>query len=322
MPLAELIVRDGRDCDNEGKLDEPFCLKRLLGAIPLPRGGRSEVPAWAGCLSADEFEQFRATLDDALGDHELERGVVTIPGRSLRYGVTSLLEQWSLVDPSDRAGLVHRYSRALFEAEHAPPPEGEELLRMLRPRLWNSAAVSQAGPALLTRDVADELVAVLCIDRNTTVANLDPEQAATTGRPTPELWKIAMSQIDDGYSVIHAALHPEVHVLHGESVFVASRLLDLARFAEPARHGTIFAAPTRHMLMFHRVETLAVMDALQVMAGIADGFHRDGPGSLVPHLYWSRAAERPLRLPTTADESGVAVEPPDEFLAVLNELPA
>lgn len=307
----------------EGKPDERSFLKLVLWVPMLfRRRRRSEVPEWAAVLGADGYARFRAALNDALGEHELGEGVVIVPGRSTRYGLTNLAQQWSLVDPFERADLVASHFRSRFEAEDAQPPEGESLLRLLRPRLWDSGAASQPGRSLITRAIANDLVAVLCVDRATSVVTLTPEQAAATGRSTSELWQFAIAQIDDGLAVTRNVLDPGVHTVHGDSFFVASRLLDLERFAVPvAPHGLIVAAPTRHMLMFHRVETLATIEALRIMAGISDGFHRDGPGSIVPHLYWWRDGERPLRLVTAVYANAVTVEPPDELLAVLNKLP-
>lgn len=176
---------------------------------------------------------------------------------------------------------------------------------------------------LITQPVGDDLNAVLCVDRRDAVVSLTPEQAKSTGMSREELWQLATQQIDDGLSVTEDHFDPGVHAVYGQSHFVASRVLDLERFARPlGPHGAVVAIPTRHMLIFHRIETLAVMRALHVMGVLADEFHREEEGAIVPHLYWQPPAGALLRIPVTVGDEGFVVEPPEEFLDVLNRLPA
>jgi hypothetical protein len=113
-----------------------------------------------------------------------------------------------------------------------------------------------------------------------------------------------------------------VTAFFGDSFFVASRVLDLEHFAgEIPPHGALAAFPHRHMLLVHRIETTRTLSALNAMVGAADHFYRQGPGSIVPDVFWWRHDHGPLRIPANVRDGHHYIVPPDEFVAVLNALP-
>jgi hypothetical protein len=296
--------------------------------VPLFGRGRKsepEVPEWAAPLGPAEFALFRDQLHHALmpyGGYELGDGFVTVSGRTPQYGLTNLLQEWSLVEHPERAGLIEVHFRNLFHAEDSEPLAAEELFALIRPRLWSSETVNSVAFPLITRGVADDLDAMLCVDLPTSVINLKPEQADAMGRSIDELWEIAIGQIDDGLPVGREAVGSGLEAFFGDSFFVASRLLDLDRFAGPLPPaGALVAVPHRHALIVHPIQTLEVVPALNQLIQVADGMHRQGPGSIVPHVYWWQREQPLVRIPATVDESSVSVAPPDEFVQLLNRLP-
>jgi hypothetical protein len=155
------------------------------------------------------------------------------------------------------------------------------------------------------------------------VSNLQPEQAVATGKTMPELWALAILQIDDGQPVREDDLGDGVTAFFGDSFFVASRVLDLERFAgEVPVHGALVAIPQRHLLLVHRIETTRALKALNGMVGAADHFYRQGPGSIVPHVFWWRHGSALLRIPAGIRDGQHFIVPPDEFIAMLNALPS
>jgi hypothetical protein len=264
-------------------------------------------------------------LDAALvpyGSHSLGDGVITVVGRTSRYGLANLLQQWVMIAQTDRARLVRDHFESLFKAEDSAPPGPHEILTVLRPRLWSSEQLANLSVPLITRPFAEGLEVVLCVDLPTTVLNLKPDQASSTGRALSELWDMAMAQVDDGLPVHRDALSAGVFALSGDSFFVASRLLALERFAGPIpAHGALVAVPHRHMLLVHPVLTLQAVHALNIMVQAADRLFKEGPGSIVPHVYWWHRDRAPLRVPASVTDRAVSVSPPEQLLAVLNELP-
>ena len=181
--------------------------------------------------------------------------------------------------------------------------------------------MAQVPFPLIMRLVAEDLVAVLCVDTPLAVRNLRPEDAQTTGRPAEELWQRALAQIDDGLGTDGASLSSGVEATFGDSFFVASRVLDLPRFAGPLPPaGAIVAVPHRHMLLRHPIESIAMLEAINAMAYTAARMYRDGPGSIVPHVYWWRHGAPLLHIPTRLDDEGLAVFAPDELTELLETL--
>jgi hypothetical protein len=250
-------------------------------------------------------------------------GFITVPGRPTRYGLTNLLQEWALSDPARRADLIALHFHNLFEAESNQPRTPEELLPRVRPRVRNRDQPGAVTIPSISQTIAEGVDAVLCVDLPTAVSNLQPEQAIATGRATPDLWELAIAQVDDGLAVREEEFGDGVTAFFGESFFVASRVLDLERFAGPvAEHGALVAIPQRHMLVVHQIRTAQALAALNVMVAAADHFYRRGPGSIVPHVYWWRHDRCLLRIPAAIRDDHHYVAPPDEFVAVLNALPS
>jgi hypothetical protein len=294
--------------------------------VPLfRRPTRGTVPEWASALGYADFTQFVAQLDEALapyGAHSLEDGVVTVADRSSRYGLANLLQQWAMAGRGERSSLVKSHFENLFAAEGSKRLGPDEIVPLVRPRLWSSDQLGHVGFPLIRRAVAEGLEAVLCVDLPTTVATLKPDQVSPTGCTLSQLWDVAISQIDDGLPVSRDVLGAGVFVVSGDSLFVASRLLELDRFAGPLpASGALVAVPHRHMIVVHPIATLQVVHALNLMVQAADRLFGEGPGSIVPDVYWWRHDAPLLRIPASVDERAINVSPPGELLAVLNELP-
>jgi hypothetical protein len=83
-------------------------------------------------------------------------------------------------------------------------------------------------------------------------------------------------------------------------------------------HGALVAVPNRHVLVVHPIASVEAVRALNAMIILADRLYREGPGAIVPHVYWWRSGEPPMRIPSSVDEKRVT--PPDELVTVLNEL--
>jgi hypothetical protein len=293
---------------------------------PVRRRRPADSPAWAVPLDAAQFAEFRGHLREALGPHggyRLGECFVTVPGRPTKYGLTNLLQTWALAEPAKRANLVALHFHNLFEAEATAPRSPPELLAVLRPRVRNRDQPGAVSVPSISQTIAEGVDAVLCVDLPSAVSNLTPEQLALTGRTTPELWELAISQIDDGLPVHAEDLGDDVTAFVGDSFFVASRVLDLERFAGPVPGpGALVAIPHRHLMIVHPIQTTRAVKALNTMLGAGAQFFERGPGSIVSHVFWWRHDRALLRIPAGSRDGHRYVVPSDELVAVLNALPA
>jgi hypothetical protein len=285
-----------------------------------------DAPEWAAPLDTAQFTEFCQHLQATLAPHggaRLGDGFVVVPGRANRYGLTNLLQAWALAEPAARADLVAVHFHNLFATEDAAPPTPEQLTALIRPRVRNRDQPGAVTVPSLSQTVAEGVDAVLVVDLPTAVANLQAEQMPAIGRTMPELWELAISQIDDGQPVQQEDLGNGVTAHFGESFFVASRVLDLEHFAgEVPEHGALVAVPHRHLLLVHPIETTRALNALNAMVAAADHFYRQGPGSIAPHVYWWRHDRALLRIEAGIRDGHQWLVPPDEFVDLLNLLPA
>jgi hypothetical protein len=283
-------------------------------------------PDWAAPLNDAQFAEFCEHLRQTLaprGGGKLGEGFVTVPGHPTKYGLTNLLQTWTRAEPASRAQLVALHFQNLFEAEATAPPTPAELLRLLRPRVRNRDQPGAVTVPSLSQTIAEGVDAVLCVDLPTAVSNLMPDEMVATGRTMPELWQLAISQIDDGLPVSEEDLGDGVTAFVGDSFFVASRVLDLEHFAgEVPEHGALVAIPHRHLMIVHPIETTRAVKALSTMLGAAVHFFAQGPGSIVPYVYWWRHDRSLLRIASVVRDGRTFVVPPDELIAVLNALPS
>lgn len=249
-------------------------------------------------------------------------GFVIIPGHATKYGLTSLLQEWALAEPAARRDLVALHFHNLLEAQASAPTSLAELLQSIRPRVRNRDYPGAVTVPSISQTIAEGVDAVLCVDLPSAVSTLTAEQHALTGCTTPGLWELAISQIDDGLPVHEEDLGDGVTAFVGDSFFVASRVLDLERFAGPVpASGALVAIPHRHMMIVHPIENTRAMTALHVMIEAADHLFRRGPGSIVPYVFWWRYDRQLMRIFSGIRDGHRYVVPPDEFIAALSALP-
>jgi hypothetical protein len=248
------------------------------------------VPDWAAPLDAADFERFMAMVGDALqplGGTASPEGWAALPAQNLRFGLANLAQTWLQWEPDTRAERLRVHFADALVAVEAPRPTGAELLAGIRPRLWPNDELERIGTPVVSRPVAHDLSAVLCVDLPTAVSTMRPEEAGEM--PLDELWQTALGQIDDGLAVETFELVPEVEVITGDSMFVASRMLDLSRFAgPPPPDGTLVAVPNRHLMVVHAIRGPSVRDAMNAMLPTAQSQFIQGPGPISPHLFWWR----------------------------------
>lgn len=177
------------------------------------------------------------------------------------------------------------------------------------------------------RPVGGDLVEVLALDFPESVTVLRDEDVQRFGEDSLRAAALEhlLGEPVDSYDV-HEGPHGEsVHVVLGDSVFTASKVLvldDLLRrtvgehdFAD----GVLVAVPFRHQLAFHPIQDSGVVGALQTLAGFAATGYTDGVGALSPFVYWWRRG-RLTQLSFLTDDHRIEIHVGDEFGDLLNRL--
>lgn len=179
------------------------------------------------------------------------------------------------------------------------------------------------------REVADGLLEAVVLDTPTTVMMLLDEDVRRCGRA--QLWAAGLEHLVaeplGGIERLDLPGGAVVHVVEGESVYTASKILVLpdvllrAYGPRPFPNGVLVALPDRHHLLLHPVDDGSVLPALQGMASMVAAFFQSAVGGVSPSVYWWRDGMLE-RLSSVDDGGHLRVDVREAFGEVLNRLTA
>jgi hypothetical protein len=297
-------------------------LRRLRG----PR-----APDWASFFSGVEYhlylEVVTADLRDRGWTFVIEDDEVTVEPPSLpsrwEFDLGMLARRCHDATMGAWPGLVHEHVDGIIAA-HAASVEVKSSWELARPlvklRLFGPDAV--LPDAVITFPIAHDLVAALALDLPTTVDTLDRDDVAAWP-PADELYRIALDNIRSETAPDAQVVGAEpgrISVFAGDSFFVASRLLLLPELVDLARaSGALVAVPNRHAILVHPILDLGAVQALSGLVELAASLYDDGPGSILPTVFWWHGGAL-TPLDARADGREVVVRPPDAFIELLDTL--
>ena len=197
-----------------------------------------------------------------------------------------------------------------------------------------------SGVQLVTWHVAEGLVAVLTFDLPDSVISVRKPDRDTWDVSDEELYETALENVRrEGLLVakkIPVGDSASVYVLEGgNTFFAASHALFLEDYlmnesmVSPAgfqgEFGAVIAIPQRHVVIYHPIDDLRVVTAIQSMLVTAANMFADGPGSISADLYWlppddHEGEDLLVRLPCERVDDALRFMPPPEFVKVLNSL--
>jgi len=299
----------------------------------LRRFRRRPGPFWAPFFSRDEHERFRAALHAEMRSRswtfdEEEDGLVVHPPafeQDEEFGLANLAQMCRLAGEHAWPEVIRDHFTNLLRAREEDTPEldaWETARPLLKLRLFGPQTV--LPDHVVTYPVARGLMATLALDLPTTVRILN---RATTDAwpPVDELYRVALENTLEepapDVSVLRETEAPTTF-LSGDSMFVASHVLALPRVVDLAgASGAFVAVPNRHALIVHAIRDARAVPALYGMVAMAHDLHRDGPGSIIPTVYWWHAgAMSPIE--ASFDGKQVNVTPPDGLNELLDSVGA
>jgi len=179
------------------------------------------------------------------------------------------------------------------------------------------------------RELDGDLVEVLAVDLPESVTVLPTEDVERLGEDALRAAgrENLLREPIESHEVLAAPDGPAVHVVEGESFFTASKLLvldDVLRRTIGERelpYGVLVSAPVRHLLAFHPIEDIGVIQAVNRMAAFTASVYSDGAGAVSPYVYWWRDGDL-IQLTALDDDGQVHVVAGGEFTEVLNSLAA
>lgn len=310
-------------------------LDRLLGrkgAVPA-----ASVAHWTGFATPAEYRRFLDLVCAHLTGEGFELtvgdGVVEArrDGGTVRCGLQNLAQKCAMTAEREWPATIREHFKALltmsgqahaFESLANDAARARELVKL---RLYPEGYAG-VSDKLVHRALAPGVIVALAYDLPDTVSGVPPEHLAGWGIDVQEAFEIGLDNLAREslakWQMLRAGAGFQFHVLSGDSFFTSSQVLRLGEiFHLGGPHGLLVGVPHRHTLIVYPIVDAGVAVALPTLAQIAAGLYAKGPGSLSPNVYWWRAGKL-LHVPVTIDAKQIAVTPPPEFTALLNELAA
>ncbi|MGW7364313.1 immunity 49 family protein [Streptomyces sp. NPDC054841] len=284
-------------------------------------------------LSIEQAEHLR----DLVREYHSGRGIpVTVAGGTVTasQGTSSLYnlaEFCRRADPRAWSQLVEQRFNALDNAAQAPMETPDQILPRAYLRLAPDDALPPEAAASFqyARHVAPGLLETLALDLPDSVRLLDDKAVARVGlEQLRAAGRANLVKEPVEYEVTRTESGAELHIVSGESMFVASKALVLDDFyrsvagRELPVEGALFTVPSRHYLAFHPIEDHHVVDAVNDLAAFGLGAHQDNPGPLSPRVYWWHKGV--VSCLTHIDEAtrSFSIVPPDELMDIMRRLHA
>jgi len=278
----------------------------------------------------DRVEWVVATARQAFAQRGVESTIehgpapedVTLSADGRRFPLHNLLVKTDGLTRSEAEKVIDDHVRSLAQEPSIFEPTRDELRSMIRTRLISNQNMRPDEPSFdYARPFADGVVVALCLDLPETVQTISDAGIADAGWDLDELYRWGQENTDRESVDEHDVLETGVHLLTGDSFFVASKATALDRAVPVTEFGTVFAIPHRHMLLALPLSPRAPLDGVRHLALITQRIARDPlPGGLISSdLFFTRHG-LVSRVSETDAEGGVSIVVDDLFQQALEEV--
>lgn len=243
------------------------------------------------------------------------------------YGLQNLAQACAMLPQEQWGELIGRHFALALDsstgAKAMEPTDFASVRDNLCVRLW-AQDVSDIREMGVWREDVPGLLSVLTMDTETAVRTVPRSEVDSWGLSDDEVFAAAISNIERLAPVsprpIDLGEGQTIYDVSGDSFFTSSWALRIDELEElHGEHGVFFAVPTRHVLLAIPFRDMGSLKAIASLMQGATGFHRDGPGSICPWVYW-RKDGRTFAMPYEIDGDRMSVSPPEEFAEYLNGL--
>jgi hypothetical protein len=303
-------------------------------------GSRDDVPEWARFFPPPDYRDFLAAVGEELGRRglafEFGDGTVHVSppgGEAADYGLLNLAQTCHAAGrPEWPTTIREHFDNAFRSSQDSEEVDArsatlEGVRSLLKVRLYHTDYLDQmGGTGLVHRVPAEGLIETLVYDLPGSVRTVPPDHARRWGRPLDDLFRIGLDNVKAEPAPVRQTFDvgkgAVLQALVGDSFFTASHALFLEEhLAPPPAFGALLAVPHRHAVLYHPIENMRVIGAVNSMIPIAFGIYQEGPGSLSPGLYWWMSGKLTL-LPTKVSSQSITFSPPDQFVKeVLDRVP-
>lgn len=299
--------------------------------------GPPRVPEWAKFMTAREYESFTRevlfTLRRTNPALDAAAGVVAldVPGEGrIRAGLLNIAQLYHSAEAEERRGMVASHFRTLLDGKRSEQLEqledNFEIARtFLKVRIQpDDYLPPELADKLVWWPYSDGLCKVLVFDFPDSTATVKLEVTRKWNVSPQDLLETAIANVKresvlkgESVEVRNGAF---VEAFLGDSFFTTSHVLFLEHYLPPGnRAGAIVGLPHRHAMLLHPICDANAVHALLGMIPMTRGMFEEGPGSISPSVYWWRDGNLRV-IPSRIEKKSVTVEPPEEFIDLLDSL--
>ena len=302
----------------------------------------SRIPAWASMLGEAGFKNFLALIEGYFAARDIvinvdeDEGVVrpTLSAtlQSSVFGLQNIAQVCHQAQRAEWQQLIASHFDSIFNVSEdhnaltVDMSEFKKVQQRLRARLYPQDITNHTNE-IVHRDGPAGTLEVLVLDLPTTVRTVSKQEAAGWPFTEDELLLIGRRNLR-GNGLLQGKNVPldqgtSLWLYSGDNFYAASHALIfddyMAKHGDARNYGAIIGIPKRDVLLAHFIHNVGAVEAIGSMLQAVVGMHRDGPGSITPNLFWYHKGEfKPL--PYILEGNTLNFAPPDEFVAVLNEL--
>jgi hypothetical protein len=299
-------------------------LRRWFGA---------KQPKWADGLSKETYQSFRAAAEarlDEIGGNaswdEWDAGLVIRHenGRIAHVALARVAAVYAETPAERRPALLDEFF-GMVGQPNAFPESWQDARDMLVAKIYPVESFTHnPSEDMVVRQVADDLIALLQIERPGGFVAIPRTAADKWQVPDAEVWDQALENIHARAPVTdetrEVADGSHVRALHSENRLAASHLLELQRhLATPAVDGAIVGVPHENLFHFHELADASAEAALgYILSATAEMFTGSPTTGISPHTYWWRDGR--LTPVTSLDNESLRLTPPDDFDRLMRRL--
>lgn len=295
------------------------------------------VPTWASFFDGVEYSTFIREIDNFFRskgiDYETGDGLVTVKTDELGSHKLGLVNVAQVCKPENRKNyqlIISSHFNALLEAKQFEREfekivdNFEEVKKYIGVRLYDNQYVASVGKEnTLGKDLAGDIYAMIVFDFPSAIQSIKPEAARPWNKSLDELFEIGKANIKAKYPFqISKEKFGEfdIWLVQSAHFFSGNIVFDLeSRNGLVGSKGSLIGLPHRHAAIIYPIESLEVLKAVNALIPTIYGMNQEGPGSLSNNLLLYK--DKTLtNLPYKIEEKKVQFFPPDELIALLEEL--
>lgn len=188
-------------------------------------------------------------------------------------------------------------------------------------RVYHKDHVQSLGPGgVISQRITDDLIGILVFDMPQAITSVKPDQVNVWGKSANDLLQLGLQNIRENYDFEVQELKARVPLkaVVQNHFFASNVIMEMERYPELlGTHGTLVTVPHRHSVVFHPIEDITIIMAINMMVPMTRAMYKDGPGSISNNIYWHRRGEL-VTLPYKFVNDQMQFEPPQEFLEMMN----